>query len=495
MMMSARMMSSVRTTTVLNRSSLLQKRGYAMIAGWGDPLPRTSLGEFFEGVPEQQGLPNLPRSAEVTTLPNGLRVASLSSNFPGVSLGLFVNAGARNETRDGAGAAHYLKYMAFRSTTQRYGIEVVRDLEVLGANLSSSVGREHLLFSTEVLPHDVTNTIHQLKELLEPKLAHHEVVRAREHVEEDAERLVSCPITSLIETVHREAYRSKGLGHSIVAPQYNLGNIDNQVLRQFVQSHYSPSQSVFVVVGGVAHKDIVQQVQASFSESAVKSTSASSSAPEASKYTGGDNLTPEAGNTHVAIAFEGVSAKSDVKDVLAAGILRQILGEGMNGANKDNRLSGSSRLTNTVLSSNPSVHSIATFNFVYSDSGLFGVYAETSKNPAELVQTIASELSKLAKSEVDAKELAKGKAMYKAEILTQHGEQRHSALKFIGDQVLTRGKVVTPEEYAKQIDSVTAADLNRVAKKILSSNPTLCASGDVAGFPSSVDVKSFVSSK
>jgi len=486
---------AMRSTTMLQRSRIiaspLQKRGYAIIAGWGDPLPRTPLGEFYEGVPDQQGLNPLPRTAEVTTLPNGLRVASLSSNFPGVSLGLFVNAGSRHETREAAGAAHYLKYMAFRSTKKRFGIQVVRDLEVLGANLSSSVSREHLLFSTEVLPHDVTNTIHQLSELLEPKLVHYEVHRTRAHVQEDAERLISCPITSLLETVHREAYRSKGLGHSIIAPNYNLSQIDSTILQNFVKSHYTPSQAVFVAVGGVSHKDIVQQVQASFADhSSSSSPSTGKSAVEQSHYSGGEHLTPEGGNTHIALAFEGVSVKSDPKDVISAGILRHILGEGMNGSSTENTTASStSRLSTNILASHPSVHSIATFNFVYSDSGLFGVYAETKEKGVQVVNAIASELSKLSSGEINSTELAKGKALYKAEILTQ-GEQRYSALKFIGDQVLHSGKASTPEDYAKQIDTITAGDLKRVAKKIMSSKPTLCATGDVAGFPHASDITS-----
>ena len=54
---------------------------------------------------------------QVTTLPNGLRVASESTPFAETaSVGVWIDAGSRYETDDNNGAAHFLEHMAFKGT-------------------------------------------------------------------------------------------------------------------------------------------------------------------------------------------------------------------------------------------------------------------------------------------------------------------------------------------------------------------------------------------
>ena len=80
---------------------------------------------------------------------------------------------------------------------------------------------------------------------------------------------------------------------------------------------------------------------------------------------------------------------------------------------------------------------------IYSDSGLFGVYAETNSAPGRLAQQIVSELAKL-RNPLSAEDLNRGKAANKVSVLDM---RRTPTLEFIGAQVLAGGKAVTPEEY------------------------------------------------
>ncbi|MEM9100040.1 MAG: insulinase family protein, partial [Pseudomonadota bacterium] len=59
-------------------------------------------------------------SVQLSTLPNGFRV--VSEHMPGLasaSLGIWVEAGARNETAAQNGIAHFLEHMAFKGTSRR----------------------------------------------------------------------------------------------------------------------------------------------------------------------------------------------------------------------------------------------------------------------------------------------------------------------------------------------------------------------------------------
>lgn len=54
---------------------------------------------------------------QVTTLPNGMRVASETTPFAETAtVGVWIDAGSRYETADNNGAAHFLEHMAFKGT-------------------------------------------------------------------------------------------------------------------------------------------------------------------------------------------------------------------------------------------------------------------------------------------------------------------------------------------------------------------------------------------
>jgi len=72
-----------------------------------------------------QSLLNVPET-RVTTLKNGLRVATEDSNLETATIGVWIDAGSRFETDKSNGAAHFLEHMIFkvgaaRAPTDRAG--------------------------------------------------------------------------------------------------------------------------------------------------------------------------------------------------------------------------------------------------------------------------------------------------------------------------------------------------------------------------------------
>jgi len=426
-----------------------------------------------------------PRKAQVTTLSNGLRVASITSDInTAASLGLMVNVGSRHENKETSGSTHFLKHLAFSSSKDKFGLEVIHEFEDSGSTLTTTSGRENLLFASDVLHDNIPRILSVLGGILQPRLPYHEVARTQPLVSAEGARASECNVTILFDLLHREAYRCRGLGQSPIAPAHRIQEIDHQAMKKFVESAYNGGNAVVIGVG-VEHDNFVKQVDAAFGQIASGKATEKGSA---SKYTGGEALVDAGGNTHVAIAFEGLSQSADKKDAAALGVLQYILGSATEGPVIGQKTGGlTSRLNKNVLSKSTAFKSAAAFNFSYSDSGLFGVYGEAAENPADLVNLLAGEISKLA-SEVSAEDLARGKAGYKAHLF-ETSEKRVSVVRFVGEQVLSSGKVATPEELAAQVDGVTAADVARVSKKVFASKPTLVAIGDVSNIPELTDYK------
>ena len=83
---------------------------------------------------------NQDPTPQITTLPNGLRVATrLMPGLHSTALGIWVNAGGRNERPEQNGIAHFLEHMAFKGTRTRSVQAINLDAERLGRGQADEV--------------------------------------------------------------------------------------------------------------------------------------------------------------------------------------------------------------------------------------------------------------------------------------------------------------------------------------------------------------------
>lgn len=70
---------------------------------------------------------------------------------PTASIGLYVDCGSIYETPLSFGATHLLERMAFKSTTNRSHLRVVREVEAIGGNVTASASREQMGYTFDAL--------------------------------------------------------------------------------------------------------------------------------------------------------------------------------------------------------------------------------------------------------------------------------------------------------------------------------------------------------
>merc|ERR1719329_40202 len=90
---------------------------------------------------------------EFSKLENGLKIASVDRQGLTASLGLYVSAGSRFETKENFGVSHMVELMSFKSTTHLSHLRTVKTLEQLGAHHSSTckAGREEIVYNVDVM--------------------------------------------------------------------------------------------------------------------------------------------------------------------------------------------------------------------------------------------------------------------------------------------------------------------------------------------------------
>ena len=94
-------------------------------------------------------------ATEVSTLGNGLRVASEGGHGETATVGVWIDAGSRYETRANNGAAHFLEHMAFKGTSRRTQEALEVEIENLGGHLNAYTSREMTVYYAQVFKQDV----------------------------------------------------------------------------------------------------------------------------------------------------------------------------------------------------------------------------------------------------------------------------------------------------------------------------------------------------
>lgn len=70
---------------------------------------------------------------------------------PAASIGLYVDSGSIYETPESSGASHLLERLAFKSTTNRSHLRIVREVEAIGGHIGASASREQMGYTFDAI--------------------------------------------------------------------------------------------------------------------------------------------------------------------------------------------------------------------------------------------------------------------------------------------------------------------------------------------------------
>ena len=89
----------------------------------------------------------------ISRLENGLTVASTHMpDVHSVAVGVWIKAGARDESEGLNGVAHFLEHMALKGTRNRVAAHIAREVEDVGGFMNAHTSREETAYSINLLP-------------------------------------------------------------------------------------------------------------------------------------------------------------------------------------------------------------------------------------------------------------------------------------------------------------------------------------------------------
>ncbi|XP_058486826.1 cytochrome b-c1 complex subunit 1, mitochondrial [Solea solea] len=438
--------STVGRTLAKTRSPILLslRRGQASI----------SYAQSIAGAPETQ----------LTTLENGLKVASEETGHATCTVGLWISAGSRYEREKNNGTGFFLEHLAFKGTKKYPQTALEQEVESMGAHLSSYTSREHTAYYMKALAKDLPKAVELLSEVVQGcSLNEAEIEQQRKVVLRELEEAEGNLQDVCLDLLHSTAFQGTSLGHSVLGPSENAKNLTRQDLIDYVNSHYKAPRMVLAAAGGVNHDELVGLAQSHFSGVSFEYEDDAVPVLPPCRYTGSeirmrDDAIPLA---HVAIAVEGASATSP--DIVTLMVANSIIGS------YDLTFGGgphlSSRLARMAVEHNL-CHSFQAFHSSYSDTGLFGVYFVADKMHIEdMVHWTQNAWINLCTT-VTESDVARGKIALKASLVGQLNGTT-PICDDIGRHILNYGRRIPLAEWDARIDAVTPRMVRDVCSKYI----------------------------
>lgn len=445
-------------------------------------LAQKRLGQisFYSTASEfKQALINAPPT-KVTTLDNGLRVASEDSGAATATVGLWIDAGSRYESSKNNGVAHFLEHMAFKGTSKRSQVELELAVENMGAHLNAYTSREQTVFYAKCLANDVPNAIEILADIIQnSKLAEPEIERERGVILREMQDVESNLQEVVFDHLHATAFQGTPLGQTILGPTKNIKKISKQDLQEYISNHYKPSRIVLSAAGGVEHEKLVELTKKHFSGLKGQYTS---EIPDVApcRFTGSeirvrDDSMPLA---HIALAVEGAgwSDADNIPLMVANTLIGSWDRSQGGGANNASQLARAAAIEGLC-------HSFQSFNTCYKDTGLWGIYFVSEPMQIEdMLFNIQGEWMKLCTSVTEA-EVERAKNLLKTNMLLQL-DGTTPICEDIGRQMLCYNRRIPLHELEARIEAVNASTIREVCNKFIYDRcPAVAAIGPVEGLP------------
>lgn len=442
---------------------------------------------------------------KVTTLSNGIRVASQPKFGQFCTVGVCIDSGSRYEVAFPSGISHYLEKLAFNATSKfNSKDEILHKLEQYGGICDCQSTRDIFLYASSVDSRGLEETVDILGEVvLRPLFTQEEMDLSEQMIRFELEDLSMRPDPEplLVEKIHAAAYRGNTLGLPKICPEENIGSISRKTLYTYLSAFHRPERMVVAGVG-VDHDRLCETVQKHFVDNPPiwKSENIPSVITDSStaQYTGGQSLeekdmssvslgpTPMPELGHVVIGLESVGHQHP--DFIPFCVLNMMMGGGGSFSAGGPGKGMYTRLYTHVLNRYHWMYSATAYNHAYSDSGIFCINASAHPSQlTDLVQVLVRELVALT-GQISDSELKRAKTQLKS-MLLMNLESRPVIFEDVARQVLAQGHRKQPQHFINLIDAVSREDLNRISANMLSSKLSLSAIGTLNRMPSYKDIE------
>lgn len=398
-----------------------------------------------------------------TVLDNGLTVLTKEiRSAPVASVQIWYRVGSRNEKPGITGISHQLEHLLFKGTKER-PIQFGRLFSALGSSSNAftsydmtayfgTVGSEKLEALLQLEADRMVNTVAGAAELKSENTV----------VLSELDGGNNNPSTRLFRALMPVAFPKSSYGWPVIGYRTDVADFSAEEVQHYYRTHYRPDNATLVVVGNFKTSELLSQIKDIFGKIAAPPlpspiTISAPALPPVKPYKQGEPIVlREPGSVPFLQAIYPTLPPITHPDVPALDVMDSVLTAG-----KSSRLYQS--LVQAGLAS-----SVSGSASTMIDPGWYSFSATPAqgKSLKEIDELILAQVSKLQTNGISAIELERAKAQLQATFILGNRDISSQAQQ-LGYNQIVAGDYKFSDRYLENVNKVTVADVQRVAKQYL----------------------------
>ena len=394
-------------------------------------------------------------------LPNGLTILVRSDAAGGVvAASLQVRAGSLFETAETAGTTNFLHRVMLRGTRGYNALQLTEAIEDLGGTLDASGDVEYGEVRGTALARNWEGLLRLMAEVaLRPTFPIEEVERERRLLQSALQTRGDAPFQRAFDTVIQDLYGSHPYSWPSIGRRETMERISRAALLAHYGWVYRPDRMVLAVSGHVAAERVLRVAERLFGGLGGSGVPVPAPARETIPRTERRIVEQQVQQAQVLVGYLGPSLTDP--DYAAVRVLGTVLGGGMSG-----------RLFTELRDKRGLAYSVGVLGRFQTGPSFFLTYLGTAPPNAGAAEAgVLAEIDRIRVEPVTDRELARAKAYLVGNLAMDRRTNARYAWYLAFFEVIGAGWDF-PERYGRAVETVTVADVARVAQRYLT-RPTV----------------------
>ena len=390
-------------------------------------------------------------------LDTGLRLITESMpQVRSVTIGVWLTRGSRHESDEQGGIAHFVEHMLFKGTDTRSAEDIAQAIDSIGGQLDAFTAKEYAGYYIKVLDEHLPLAVDLLSDIvMHPAFVEEEVGREKKVILEEIKMVEDTPDDLVHELFTQHFWEGHPLGRPILGSKETVEAFTGRSLREYFRRRVRRAEHDRL--GGGQPRARLRSAISSAARSATLATNGESIAqrPPTGQAIRSAARTKELEQSHICLGTNSYPQNHD--DRYVSYILNSVLGGSM-----------SSRLFQNVREKRGLAYSVFSGMSAYRDAGNMTIYAGCAADAVEeVIDLSVEELRGLKRTPVPDDELKRAKDHLKGSLMLSL-ENTASRMSHLARQEIYFDRHFSLDETLAGVQRVTAADIQRVARDLLS---------------------------
>ena len=396
-------------------------------------------------------------TVDKTKLKNGIRILSLKMpHTRSVSMGVWVNVGARDEKPAESGLSHFIEHMIFKGTRRRSAYQIAKEFDAIGGHTNAFTTMENTCYHGKVMDTHMDTMVDILSDIfLNSVFDPLEIEKERPVILQEIKMVKESPDEYIHLLSGKSFWGDNPLGRSILGRQENIIQFNADQVKNYFHRLYQPDRIVVSVAGNIDHTHLTDRLGPAFESIEPGNEISERITPQSQGLV--NIYYQDLEQVHICLSTPGLSIKDPRR--YACSLLNTILGGNM-----------SSRLFQEIREKRGLAYTGYSFMMSHMDTGMCGIYLAV--DPAKALKTTAlvlDELDRLSSKPVSSAELEGAVEYTKGSLLLASESNENQMVRSAQNEIHFQ-RDITLQEVIEQVEAVTAADLLALSKSVFIRN-------------------------